>query len=297
MRYAHTAYPREGTLGFRPGYLKTIKGSALEIVWRYAVFHCIPGVGRRGGEAAEPRAPPLVEKNYKNLLTNKMEVSLSQKKRKRSQSVVVVQKKARKTKRKAPAIIPDKIVTTLSYADVVSRTTVGGLDDFRLNLNSIFDPEATGAGHQPLGRDEWSAFYNKYRVLSASWEVWYSSNGESSMVSVFPSNSSTTSVGLAQHEHPYSQTKLAPGVFTLVGQVDPPTYFRGRIGMAKLTGLTSAQYQDRESYGALFSADPAEILQLHIASRTVAAGNQSATVAYKIKYRVEMSDRIQLLAS
>lgn len=35
------------------------------------------------------------------------------------------------------------------------------------SANSIFDPDTTGVGHQPLGHDEWSYFYNHYCVLKS----------------------------------------------------------------------------------------------------------------------------------
>lgn len=34
-------------------------------------------------------------------------------------------------------------------------------------INSLYDPEFSVGGHQPLGFDEWSVFYNKYLVLGA----------------------------------------------------------------------------------------------------------------------------------
>lgn len=34
--------------------------------------------------------------------------------------------------------------------------------------NSIFDPDDTGVGHQPLGHDEWSLLYKKYLVLGCT---------------------------------------------------------------------------------------------------------------------------------
>lgn len=33
--------------------------------------------------------------------------------------------------------------------------------------NSIFDPNHTGGGHQPMGRDQWATFYNHYTVVGA----------------------------------------------------------------------------------------------------------------------------------
>ncbi len=38
-------------------------------------------------------------------------------------------------------------------------------------LNNTFDPNQTGTGHQPRGRDELAAIYNEYTVLRAKWKV------------------------------------------------------------------------------------------------------------------------------
>lgn len=37
-------------------------------------------------------------------------------------------------------------------------------DSYVFSANSIFDPNVTGAGHQPMFRDNYAALYNKYRV-------------------------------------------------------------------------------------------------------------------------------------
>lgn len=37
--------------------------------------------------------------------------------------------------------------------------------------NSLFDPDVSGAGHQPLGFDEWMAIYGRYRVLGSQCTV------------------------------------------------------------------------------------------------------------------------------
>lgn len=34
-------------------------------------------------------------------------------------------------------------------------------------LTGLYDPDITGAGHQPLGFDEWMSFYNHYTVVGA----------------------------------------------------------------------------------------------------------------------------------
>lgn len=59
--------------------------------------------------------------------------------------------------------------TTLKYSDVVvMATTVGtGFVTYALKANSLYDPDYTGIGHQPLRFDQLAAMFNQYRVRSA----------------------------------------------------------------------------------------------------------------------------------
>lgn len=43
------------------------------------------------------------------------------------------------------------------------------LNNFR--ANSLFDPDRTGTGHQPIGFDEWAVFYNRYTVVSSKIKI------------------------------------------------------------------------------------------------------------------------------
>jgi len=68
---------------------------------------------------------------------------------------------------------PDKLVTKLRYVDnyqLTGAVGVPGTNVFR--MNSPFDPDLSGVGHQPMYYDQFagavgSAPYSRYRVLSA----------------------------------------------------------------------------------------------------------------------------------
>jgi hypothetical protein len=38
-------------------------------------------------------------------------------------------------------------------------------------LNGLYDPDVTHAGHQPLGFDQWMAFYARYEVVKSTYKV------------------------------------------------------------------------------------------------------------------------------
>lgn len=56
----------------------------------------------------------------------------------------------------------------LTYVEKVGLTCTSGVAaKHTFLLNSIFDPDYTGVGHQPYGRDQWATLYGKYMVTSA----------------------------------------------------------------------------------------------------------------------------------
>jgi len=63
---------------------------------------------------------------------------------------------------------PDKLVSRVRYHSIGSITsTSGALGTYVFRLNSTFDPDATGGGHQPLYRDTFAAIYDHYSVISS----------------------------------------------------------------------------------------------------------------------------------
>jgi len=67
---------------------------------------------------------------------------------------------------------PKTRTISLPYSDQGSFVNVSGLRrDYTFRLNSIFDPDFSGVGHQPLAHDQWQLFYNHYVVTRCSWEV------------------------------------------------------------------------------------------------------------------------------
>jgi len=53
----------------------------------------------------------------------------------------------------------------LRYVDDVSLNAgQGGVSQKLFRANSIYDPDASGVGHQPYGHDQYQSIYNHYRV-------------------------------------------------------------------------------------------------------------------------------------
>ncbi len=59
---------------------------------------------------------------------------------------------------------PDRLVTTLRYSESYSFGGSGSPGVQQWNVNSAFDPNQTGSGHQPSFYDTFSAIYGRYYV-------------------------------------------------------------------------------------------------------------------------------------
>ncbi len=64
--------------------------------------------------------------------------------------------------------IPPSIKVNLRYQDHDTHThTSGALQTWLFRGNSVYDPDYTNTGHQPVGFDELSAFFQYYRVVKS----------------------------------------------------------------------------------------------------------------------------------
>lgn len=95
-----------------------------------------------------------------------------------------------------PQVIADSQVVTLRYCDAISLDA--GIDTRAYDTwsaTSIYDPYVGVGGHQPLGSDEWSQFYNHYMVLGAKitahFDVYSDAAGDSMIAVAKLSDTST----------------------------------------------------------------------------------------------------------
>lgn len=181
-----------------------------------------------------------------------------------------------------------------------TNTTIGpGLpvSDYQWRLNSLFDPDVIVAGHQPLGTDQLKTLYARYRVLKCSYKIRVTSSINSGLIGVWAcavptnSNGSITNGSDAQEmrgaKWDVTGAQLGDGI-RLYGMVDLPT----------LNGKTLAEYRGDDNCAALFTADPTEILNLHlVVGSTDLSTNVTCNMQCTLTYYVELYDPTQLAQS
>lgn len=218
-----------------------------------------------------------------------------------------------KSKRKAPASkaivnvnralqpFAQRYICKMKYAEQITQTgpTLGGLTQFVMNLNSIFDPNRTGLGHQPYGHDTMAAIYNRYRVVSCNYAISALSTGGStgdaySIIAALPANEVIgIGGGVAEvQENPRCRfITQAPNAALKV--------LKGTVYMPSLMGRTREQYLSDDRYQAVYGSSPAELGVLNIFTGLLNGTSETMTAKLNVvlTFTVESFDYKQLSQS
>lgn len=189
---------------------------------------------------------------------------------------------------KALTPFSQRFITKMKYSDTFTLQ-LSNNGTYYFNLNSVFDPNRTGIGHQPYGYDQLAALYNRYRVISCSYNITAYSGGSVVRVAAIPCNEifTTTPSVSAACENPRSKWIIQiPGGNTKL--------LKGNVYMPSLVGRNKAQYMADDRFQAQVGSNPAEAGLLGIFGADI--GDLSATIQCTItlNYVVEWFDVISL---
>lgn len=168
-----------------------------------------------------------------------------------------------------------------------SAAGLGIVNTFR--ANSLFDPDFTGVGAQPLGFDQWSALYSTYRVISCHYDITFSNGtGGSCVVGVVKTPNSTLSGSSSWLIERDSVSKTL-GPNTGSGNV---TRFTGTLLPWKVLNVTKAQYMMDGRSSSAVTGNPTTLAYLTtyvLGFGTIA----SASLLVKLKYRAQLINRTE----
>jgi len=164
----------------------------------------------------------------------------------------------------------------------------GTTDGRVFNINSTFDPDRSGVGHQPNGRDNMAAIYNKYRVHGATIKVQFAATSATAYIGMVAvcNNTGSLSTFYILNEQPGTKRKTS-GFNGAAFQINH------KSDCAKTAGVSKMQYESNDIYQALCTADPAEIMTFQVMmykvdGTTLAAGAVYAEIV--IEYDVTYFD-------
>lgn len=189
--------------------------------------------------------------------------------------------------------IANRYICKMKYATTVLTSASG---QYQFRLNSLFDPDLTGLGHQPYGFDNLALLYNRYRVIATGWRIQQPSsfNGTPVVFGALPNNDvSVTWDNFGEMaENPRAKTVLNnPGGSIRV--------LRGKVSLPKLMGRTRAQYMADDNFQAIVNTNPAENAILYLASFNALTGEAIPNIPIHVilEYTVEFFDLKHIVQS
>lgn len=194
--------------------------------------------------------------------------------------------------RTALAPIPARFLTKMKYAESFVLSGVG-MRTQQMNLNSLFDPNRSGIGHQPYGFDQLcgpsgTALYNRYRVYKVDYVVVVANDSYNIHYAVLNTNDASPPIGNVSEarENPRCQYQCQnPG-----GTLKKIT---GSISLPSLLGRTKSQYMSNPDYAAQYNATPNELAVMNIFCQGLnddVGVSMSHTVNILLTYHVEFFD-------
>lgn len=197
---------------------------------------------------------------------------------------------------------PDSQIVKMRYVEqVFINPTAAVFAAHQMRANSINDPNFTGAGHQPLGHDEWALMYRKYSVIQCDLKATlyppitanvgtenYICALELDDTTSFPANPTT------HMEAGRSKVKMLIGSYA--GKT-VPVVLKKKFIADRHFGPKKAY--DEDSNRASFLANPAQQFTYHV----LAAASDGATdpaqlnVLIEMEYIVRLFERVDLTQS
>jgi hypothetical protein len=171
-------------------------------------------------------------------------------------------------------------LVSFRYCETVTVAPAAGLTaSYIFRANSLNDPNYTGVGHQPLGFDQWSVFYDNYCVLG-------------SKLTVIPVNTSTTiplvfgivsrQGGITSAVDPNLLKEQGDSHWAYAGNMNnmKQRAVTKKMSIAKFTGFPKPQ--NESSLKASMASDPDNVVWYQVWAAAADSAADPATISFNI---------------
>ena len=150
----------------------------------------------------------------------------------------------------------------LRYTDKnisITGALVGLINTYVFRANSLFDPDATAGGHQPIGYDQLMPFFERYCVIGMRFRIAFtnSSTTQSSLVGYQVNDAASLSNG-ATWSTSIEQGQSQWAVVNNINSGQSTKYFTGYVNCPKVMGQTMAAYLADDSNQAIATNNPTD---------------------------------------
>ena len=189
---------------------------------------------------------------------------------------------------------PEMMETRLRYNMYRSFSTNNstGQDVYQFKINSVFDPDQTGAGHQPLYRDQLYTIYKYAVVTGCRYTVEVSTTTITGVivlpqVTTYVTTDSDTSTAIERGSVKRTWIQLGkPGKIT--GYVDMKSMF----GLPRTEDLLIDDLYRHDS-----SADPSQVCYLSLYSQDTESAQSRVSYSITLDYTVVFKEVVKIATS
>jgi len=193
-------------------------------------------------------------------------------------------------------IVPDRAYVRLPYTELVELAYTGTLKTYQFLVNSIYDPNYTGAGHQPMGRDQYAQFYAKYIVRGCKYVVTFSNTNPAYQGEVVVQLRPNTTLSATFEDAIEGGSYRRYAVLGAEGT--GPTVISGYASCAKLYGVSPKQLVIDDLFSSNIGTSPNAQMALNLYVQNQAVGTALTIVArVQLYYYVELYEKLDLLNS
>lgn len=190
---------------------------------------------------------------------------------------VVVNLPSKRTRAKVPSgPFPAVYITKMRYVDTITMDPTsaesGGYVYHQFRANSIYDPDLTGVGHQPRGRDEMSALYLKYCVIGSKITVKFLSRDNLYGLVTAVDLTNDTQVPFIDIQDILEQQSVKTRV---LGKESSMVVMRKGFSAKKFFAAASVLNED--TLTALYGSNPARVACYNIYAGTAVDGQDSGS--------------------
>lgn len=184
----------------------------------------------------------------------------------------------------------DMTSARLTYVDTLVLAPTATHTSYSFRGNSLYDPDYTGTGHQPLYFDQYSEIYNKYRVMGCSIRI-DTNNASTASALYFIAYPSTdlgtlTTISQALEQNRAKAPKIIP-----LGQTYSSTRIKAYASSRKVLGLTKTQVMDEDNASTV-GANPLQVWYWNLFWESTDGNADVITHAIvKLTYYVQFFDR------